>query len=74
MRENVLGNRRPGVFHQRKRRHAEALAGGTVNGPHFRRSDDLHVEIVAALDFLLVFKSFSAASAHPFASFAVKGF
>ena len=42
MREHMLRHGRPGIFHQRKRRHAEALAGGAVDGAHFRRSHNFH--------------------------------
>ena len=40
--QDEIGDRRPGVLHQRERRDAEALAGGAVDLAHFGGSDDLH--------------------------------
>ena len=42
MREHIIRDGCAGIFHQRERRHAEALAGGAIDGSHFRRADNLH--------------------------------
>src|ERR1700685_2862384 len=35
MRQNIVSHRSTSIFHERERWHAEALAGGAVNGSHF---------------------------------------
>jgi hypothetical protein len=42
MRQNIVSHRSACIFHERERWHAEALAGGAVNGSHFFRSHDFH--------------------------------
>ena len=46
MLQHIFRDGRAGIFHQRKRRHAEALAGGAVNPSHFFCADNLHNRIV----------------------------
>src|ERR1700735_3204445 len=42
MQEHIIRDGCARIFHQRERRHAEALAGSAINSSHFGRADNLH--------------------------------
>ncbi len=42
VRQHMVRHGGTGILHQSQRRHAEALAGSVVDGPHFRGGDDFH--------------------------------
>ncbi len=42
MREHIIRHGRARILHQRERRHAEALAGGAINGSHLFCGNDFH--------------------------------
>src|SRR5580700_9304251 len=51
MRQNVISNRGARILHERERWHAEALAGGAVNGSHFFCTNDFHKKAVASVQW-----------------------